>query len=340
MKQRFILYRRGRKFYCEDTVTRKQESFRTNDRAEALTLLHARNESFRQPILNLRIARTYLAATDPAIATRTWQVPMDEMTKTKSGETQDRYQRAMQDKAFDLIRDLPILETQAEHFLKVLHAGTVATNVFLRRIHNFALDISWLPWPVLPKKRWPKVKFKDKRGITREEHEAIIAREFSAQRKAFYDLCWHLGGSQTDVARLQAEDIDWQDNVIGFSRKKTKTVALVRFGPEVEAVLRALPASGPLFPHLRDMQAKHRAKHFRLSCHRAGVSGVTLHSYRYAWAERAKVAGYPERFAQEALGHNSKAVHRAYAKKAQVTVPSLEEYERMMTGRTLVSQTA
>jgi hypothetical protein len=47
-----------------------------------------------------------------------------------------------------------------------------------------------------------------------------------------------------------------------------------------------------------------------------------------AWAERAKKAGYPERFPQEALGHNSKAVHRAYAKRAQVRLPSLEEYER------------
>ena len=55
---------------------------------------------------------------------------------------------------------------------------------------------------------------------------------------------------------------------------------------------------------------------------------MSLHSYRYAWAERAKTAGYPERFAQMALGHNSKAVHRAYAKKAQVTLPPLEEYER------------
>jgi hypothetical protein len=36
----------------------------------------------------------------------------------------------------------------------------------------------------------------------------------------------------------------------------------------------------------------------------------------------------PERFAQEALGHNSVAVHRAYAKNAQVKVPSLEEYEK------------
>lgn len=37
--------------------------------------------------------------------------------------------------------------------------------------------------------------------------------------------------------------------------------------------------------------------------------------------------GYPDRFAQQARGHSSKAVHRAYAKKAQVKVPSLEEYE-------------
>ncbi len=52
---------------------------------------------------------------------------------------------------------------------------------------------------------------------------------------------------------------------------------------------------------------------------------------RYAWAERAKTAGYPERFAQLALGHNSQAVHRAYAKNAQVTLPPLEDYERNAT---------
>ena len=40
-----------------------------------------------------------------------------------------------------------------------------------------------------------------------------------------------------------------------------------------------------------------------------------MRSYRYVWAERAKAAGMPERFAQEALGQNSKAVHRAYAKR-------------------------
>jgi hypothetical protein len=40
------------------------------------------------------------------------------------------------------------------------------------------------------------------------------------------------------------------------------------------------------------------------------------------------VVGYPERYAQEALGHKSAAVHRAYARKAQVLLPPLEDYEK------------
>ena len=64
------------------------------------------------------------------------------------------------------------------------------------------------------------------------------------------------------------------------------------------------------------------------TCRQFGIVGVTLHSYRYAWAERAKTCGMPERFAQEALGHISKAVHRAYAKRALMKIPSLEDYEQ------------
>ena len=79
---------------------------------------------------------------------------------------------------------------------------------------------------------------------------------------------------------------------------------------------------------MRTVRAGDRATEFKQRCEGLGIKGITLHSYRYAWAERAKTCGYPERFAQLALGHNSKAVHRAYAKKAQVTLPPLEEYER------------
>ncbi|MGA2788853.1 MAG: hypothetical protein ABSF60_15135 [Verrucomicrobiota bacterium] len=96
----------------------------------------------------------YWKAGDPAAAKRTWQNVMDEIPKLRTGDTQARWFTTIKDKAFDSIRNRVILETQAEHFLKVLENGSVSTNVYLRRIHNFALDMSWLPWPVLPKKRW------------------------------------------------------------------------------------------------------------------------------------------------------------------------------------------
>lgn len=329
MKQRFILYRRNNgKFYCEDTVTKKQSSLKTTDENEATTLLNAKNESFRQPILNMQIARTYLRATDSEAAKRTWQVPMIEAAATKKGRTRERYERAIQDKAFDLIRNLPILETHAEHFLRVLKEGKVSTNNYLRRFHNFALDMNWLPQPVMPKKQWPKLKYKEKRAVSFEEHEMILSRERNEEMNAFIRCCWEIGGSQSDVACLKAENIDWDSNVVSFFRGKTGTVQTLHFGENLAQVLHGLPKSGPLFPRLAAMDEKHRASLFQRACRRVNVSGVSLHSYRYSWAERAKTAGYPERFAMENLGHNSKAIHRSYARKAKVHLPSLEEFER------------
>jgi len=330
MRQRFRLYRRkkGGRYYIHDDATGKQDSLHTTDRTTALRLVHSRNEAEQQPAVNLQIARAYLAATDPQISTRTWQYVMDEMVKLKRGETQRRWLVAVKDKEMDIIRNLPVLETRSEHFLRVLESGKVSTNVYLRRIHNFALDMTWLPWPVIVKRQWPKVQFKDKRAVTWEEHRAIVAREENPERKAFYQLAWHLGAAQSDLAFLEAENIEWEHSVISFARKKTGSIAIMRFDEEVAQILRSLPATGPLFPYLRTVRAGDRATEFKQRCEGLKIKGISLHSYRYAWAERAKKAGYPERFAQEALGHNSKAVHRAYARKAQVELPSLGEYER------------
>lgn len=252
---------------------------------------------------------------------------MDEAGKTKIGSTLQRWTRAMKEKPFDSIRHRRLIDTQGEHIIGALQNGTVSTNVFLRRLHNFALDLQWLPAPLLPKHQWPAVKHAEKRAVTSDEHQRVIAREQNPERRAFYECCWHIGGSQGDIAALHAEDIDWNDRTIAFHRKKTKARALISFGDELASVLRALPSSGPLFPSLAKVQSKDRGNEFRQRCHLLGITGITLHSYRYSWAERAKSAGMPEGFAQQALGHGSKAVARAYAKKAIVKVPSLEDYE-------------
>ena len=329
MKQRYLLYRRkrGGMFYLEDTVTRKQESTGTRDRATAASLLNARNESVRQPQLNLQIAKAYLAGTDSSVTTRTWQSAMESLINTKSGANQDRWRTAAKDRAFAPLLPRILIETPGELLLQVLQSGKVSTNVFLRRLHNFCVDMNWLPWPLIPKRQWPVVRFKEKRAITLEEHQRIIAAEVNPERKILYQLCWHLGSSQGDIANLKGEDVDWRNGTVSFVRKKTGVPVIVHLGGAALNLFKDLPAEGGLFPYLSRVRAGDRATEFGQRCRQLGITGVSLHSYRYAWAERAKTVGYPERFAQEALGHNSKAVHRAYAKRALMKIPSLDDFE-------------
>jgi len=329
MKLRYRLFRKKSGiFFLEDRVNGRQESLKTRDRTAADRILHARNEAHQQPAINLQIARAYLMASDPMVAQRRWQHVVEAIIKTKQAPTRDRWERAAKAKALGRIWCVRVIETQAEHFLGALEAGTVSTNVHLRRLHNFALDMNWLPAPVIPRRQWPAVVFKEKRGVTLEEHQRIIAAEVNPERRAFYELCWHLGASQGDIANLKGEDMDWDNNTVGFFRKKTGTPVLVHLGEEALDLLKDLPSEGPLFPYLSTVRSGDRATEFKQRCRQLKIEGVTLHSYRYAWAERARTAGYPERFAMENLGHNSKAVHQAYAKHAQVKIPSLEEYER------------
>lgn len=312
MRTRYRLYKRGNRggtYYCLDQLTGHRTSLKTADRWHAETLLRAKNEADAQPLLNMEIARAYAAASDPGILTRTWEhVPHD--------------------KALKPILSRKVVETHPQHFLEVLEKGTATTNTYLRRIHNFALDCRWLLHPVLLKNQWPPVRFKEKRAITPEEHRRIVEREPNTEYRNFYKLLWHLSGSQSDVAHLRAEDVDWKEQTIAYARKKTSSVCLIRFGEEMAAVLKELPPQGYLFPREARMHEKNRAKEFHRRCKGLNVHGVSLHSYRYAWAERAKTAGYPERFAQAALGHNSKAVHRVYSRKAAMQLPCLEDYER------------
>jgi integrase len=331
MKTRYRLYFRGIRggmFYCVDKATGKRTSLLTANEDEARQIVEAKNNSVRQPVLNLQIAKAYLAGMDSGINTRTWQHAIEALTNTKQEANKLRWLSVAKDRALAPLLPQVIIQTQGELVLRVLQAGTVSTNVYLRRLHNFCLDMGWLPWPLVPKRQWPQVKFKDKRAIKLEEHQKIVAAEVNPERKALYQLCWHLGASQGDIASLKGDDVDWKHNAVSFTRKKSGVPVIVNLGAEALNLFKDLPAEGPLFPYLSRIRAGDRATEFGSRCRQLGIHGVTLHSYRYAWAERAKVAGMPERFAQEALGHNSKAVHRAYAKRALMKIPSLEDYEK------------
>jgi len=143
----------------------------------------------------------------------------DKLTKKRTGlNTRDRDSAEQivlaKNRALDGIRNKTIIETLAEDLLQALKAGTVSTNTHLRKFHNFCLSINWLPWPIIHKRLWPEITFKDKLVITREEHDKIIAREKNPERQDFYELCWRMGGSQSDIAGLETEQIDWNNKVI------------------------------------------------------------------------------------------------------------------------------
>lgn len=225
-------------YYCVDKVTGKRTSLQTADKDEARQIVGAKNNAERQPLLNLQIAKAYLAGSDSGITGRTWQQALEALTNSKHGTNQNRWLTVAKDRALAPLLPKIIVETQREFLLHVLRSGTVSTNVYLRRLHNFCVDMGWLPWPLVPKRQWPAVRHGERRAITWEEHCRIIERELNPERKAFYQLAWHLGASQSDLAHLQAEDVDWQARIICFIRMKTRwrnlTPPQIRFGREVE----------------------------------------------------------------------------------------------------------
>jgi len=156
MKTRFRLIRRGSRggaFYCVDCHTGKRTSLQTSNEDEAIQIIQSKNQAEKQPALNLQIAKAYLAGTDSGITTRTWQNAIEALTATKQDANQARWKTAAKDHAIKPLLPQLIVETKAELILSVLRSGTVSTNVYLRRLHNFCVDMNWLPWPIVPKRQ-------------------------------------------------------------------------------------------------------------------------------------------------------------------------------------------
>lgn len=327
---RYRLFRRASgMYYQQDHENGVQVSLRTKDKHTAQEKVRAANESVAQPRLNLDLARLYLKAHDAQISERTWQDVMTVYSERGRHSSRERCRRAFAGRDFDPIRRLLLINTKAENLLLVLATGKASVNHYLRRLVHHAEDLNWLPWTIMARAAWPKVKKNPKRGITAEEHQRILdAEKNKPERRAYYQMLWLSGGSQGDIARLRGENV--QAQVLAYQRGKLPEDAppsCLRIGPTMQQLLDELPKSGWLFPKIALMETKQRAAEFYRRCKLLKIKDASLHSYRYSWAGRAAQVGYPQRFAQAALGHASAAVHAGYSRHAVVTAPSLEEYE-------------
>ncbi len=335
MQNRFRMYRRnGGMFYAKDKTSHRTESLGTVNRAEAQRLLHAKNQATEQPQLNMAMARVYLSCKSPEMLSRNWYDVMHEMELSYTGATLKRWRSQMRSAPFLTLRHLKLLNTDGVDFLAVLRhprSGTAA-HKWLRILHNRALDLGWLLAPVLARKLWPKLTTKKGKAITAEQHARLVATEKNDEFRLYLEMLWEIGGAQTDTARLHRDHIDLHNRRLLFNRQKLESIGqgsvAIVIGDDLMRLLNQLPKEGWLFPTLAQQNDKVRASRFRKRCDRLGFKDISLHGYRYAWAQRAKTFGMPLREAMAHLGHGSKAIHLAYSDKAEVVSLPLEYYER------------
>ena len=145
-----------------------------------------------------------------------------------------RYQRALNSAAFATLRQKKIIDTTPDDLRAVLADNKPSTNHFLRRMHNLAVGLGWLPWPIIPAKMWPAIQLKRKRGVTVEEHRRIITAEGDIERRHFYELLWEVGAAQTDAVMPATENIDWSRRVLSYERCKTGEWAYLIIGERLE----------------------------------------------------------------------------------------------------------
>ena len=341
MKQRLKLFRRAWGiYYWVDSETGRQGSLRTRDRTEAERLLQTMRESVRVPDqVNLAMAQLHLQAASPDLGTRTWSDLFSEWIQ--QGIAQSTRERRMRTVARPWMRQLGrhrLTDPEAGEWILEHLKGNYAKEV-IRSLQRLGISLGWMISAPVPDIHL-KVRKRDRkvtRAITFKEHQAICAFErdsfgrpnakLGSERADYYQMLWYTGAAQTDAANLQSDNVNWDQMRLVFRRQKTGEKCILGISEELEPFLERLPSKGYLFPRMAALTSGHRSAEF---CRRRKLlefDGISLHSYRYAWAERAAVVGMPLRWAQAALGHSSRAVALAYARKAEIACPLPEAYQ-------------
>ena len=98
---RYRLIHRGRGngiFYCVDSKSGKRTSLEKVTKEEGRQIVDAKNQAERQPMLNLQLAKAYLAGTNAEMPKRTWQHALQVLTETKRGANKERWKRVAKDR--------------------------------------------------------------------------------------------------------------------------------------------------------------------------------------------------------------------------------------------------
>jgi hypothetical protein len=153
-----------------------------------------------------------------------------------------------------------------------------------------------------------------------------------------------LGGSQTDIAELTAEDIDWKDHTISYQRRKTGVPVIITFGAEAGRVLETASEVWPVVPaHGADQR-----KPPRQDVHQTAQDSGDYRHFHAQLPLRLGGTGQdgrecPNGSPSRRLGTVPRRLRGPIPKRPRVIVPSLEDYEsgsRSSTNPTAISPVA
>ena len=127
MKNRFTLFRRNKVYYFEDREAKVQKSLGTKNLDEARKIVQAKNDAVHQPMMNLVMAKTFLAAQDPKMILRTWTDVFDRFVDRANEVTAIRHERVVRTKAMQFLEPKRLIETTADDLLAAIKLGPNST---------------------------------------------------------------------------------------------------------------------------------------------------------------------------------------------------------------------
>ena len=330
-KKKYYLFKRQGCYYLQNKDG-KQTSLRTKDQREAekiLASLVATNGSAAAVVR--KQALMMLRENDPQYFGRSWGQLFDKyIARCELPNQRERLRRSLESPVLRSIRAEQIVATDPDAFMESILRLKRSIRYHVQLAYRYGIKINWVSRDLIAADLWPEVRWKNFRAITEEEHRRLCETVEDPERRNYYELCWHIGASQGDAAKLEASNIDWGRKLLVFRRAKLKPEsppAMIRIGPALEELLKRLPHQGSLFPKISKEKTNRRSGDFWRRCRRLGFPpGCVLHSYRYAWIQRAAQVGMPERYAMAMMGHQSRIIHQSYAEKAVIECPSLEEF--------------
>mgnify|MGYP001288599589 CR=1 FL=1 len=355
---------KGGVYYIIDKATGKSRSSKTTDKHQARELAQEQYNltDNTNAAFHMKCAEMHLAKCNPEWTINTWDMiakrmingPRGRFGGEKKPRTIATAQSCWNNACWNRLRDKRVIDTVPNDFHQATKGVGIALVNFGKQLHNYATNHRLMPYPIMGTEMWVKHQSKPRsRAVSEEEHHKILhyinstktdlwgqyikhhprtsPKQWRDEWVNYLWFLWFTAASSSDAANMKAENIKWNENVLEYTRDKwvkpdehaPVRVAIAK-GGQLEELLKRLPKSGNLFSLLSRTRVDSRSNRFRRIIDALGISGISIHGYRYAFAERAKRAGMSAEDRMANLGHSTFEMTNHYDKKAKVVPASIE----------------